>query len=78
MSSDTPTRSIARPIKIRTISAETVQPRPARRRLAGAGVRAPRVEAELERFAAGDVRAAIYTSTTTGKTSGRRRVCSYR
>ena len=69
----------------RTISAETVQLRPERlRRTAADDARVERgaferVEGErleLGRLDDGDVRAGIYTSTTTGKTNGRRRVCS--
>ncbi len=59
------------------ISTLTAQVRPERRRRGTGGVaRLDRLEAE--RLEAGMGRPGIYTSTTTGNTSGRRRVCSYR
>ena len=67
----------------RTISAETVQVRPDRLRRTAAGVaarveRGARDRVDDGRLDDGEVRDGIYTSTTTGNTSGRRRVCSYR
>ena len=68
-----PTISMVTPTSSRTMCPGTDQLREERRRRAGG---ADRLVDRVDRGETARERAGIYTSTTTGKTSGRRRVCS--